>query len=139
MFTNYTYCFLTRAVLILLITPVISFPGWFWGDPHFKTLDDKNYTFNGIGEYTMLDAESGSFILQARTVLAPGNRSIATVFSAGAAEELETSKVEVRAKNGGNNKSSYFLKIIIIFVEHFKLWIMSLDCNNNLAVENALK
>ncbi|XP_078352119.1 mucin-like protein [Oculina patagonica] len=74
---------------------------WFWGDPHFKTLDDKNYTFNGIGEYTMLDAENGSFILQARTVLAPGNRSIATVFSAGAAEELETSRVEVRAKNGG--------------------------------------
>lgn len=68
----------------------------------------------------MLDAENGSFILQARTVLAPGNRSIATVFSAGAAEELETSRVEVRAKNGGSNNSSYlFLIVIIIFVQHF--------------------
>lgn len=69
---------------------------WFWGDPHIKTLDDKGYTFNGIGEYVMVDADNGTFILQARTVLALGNRSIATVFSAGAAKEYNTSKVEVR-------------------------------------------
>jgi len=72
---------------------------WFWGDPHLKTLDDKDYTFNGIGEYTMVDADNSSFVLQARTVLAPGNLSIATVFSAGAAKEYNTSTVEVRAMN----------------------------------------
>ncbi|PFX16461.1 Sushi domain-containing protein 2, partial [Stylophora pistillata] len=74
---------------------------WFWGDPHFKTLDDKNYTFNGVGEYTMVDGKDGKFKLQARTVLAPGNLSIATVFSAGAAQETGSSKVEVRIKSGG--------------------------------------
>ena len=47
----------------------------------------------------MVDADNGSFILQARTVLAPGNRSIATIFSAGAAKEYNTSKVEVRVTN----------------------------------------
>ena len=75
------------------------------GDPHFTTLDEKVYTFNGIGEYTMIDADNGKFTLQARTVLAPGNLSIATIFSAGAAKEFNTSKAEVRAKNGGNNES----------------------------------
>lgn len=90
---------LTITVVIKLLTltkTVISFLVWFWGDPHIKTLDDKGYTFNGIGEYVMVDADNGTFILQARTVLAPGNRSIATIFSAGAAKEYNTSKVEVR-------------------------------------------
>ena len=49
----------------------------------------------------MVDGKNGKFKLQARTVLAPGNRSIATVFSAGAAQEDGSSKVEVRAKSGG--------------------------------------
>ena len=49
----------------------------------------------------MVDADNSKFILQARTVLAPGNLSRATVFSAGAAKEFNTSKVEVRAKNQG--------------------------------------
>lgn len=85
--------------LLILTRTVILFLVWFFGDPHIKTLDDKDYTFNGIGEYTMVDANNGSFLLQARTVLAPGNLSIATVFSAGAAKEYNTSKVEVRAIN----------------------------------------
>ena len=85
--------------LLILTRTVILFLVWFFGDPHIKTLDDKDYTFNGIGEYTMVDANNGSFTLQARTVLAPGNLSIATVFSAGAAKEYNTSKVEVRAIN----------------------------------------
>lgn len=36
------------------------------GDPHIITLDGKQYTFNGIGEYTVLDVD-GAFILQGRT------------------------------------------------------------------------
>ena len=49
----------------------------------------------------MVDGKNGTFKLQARTVLAPGSRSIATVFSAGAAQENGGSKVEVRVKSGG--------------------------------------
>ena len=75
--------------------------GWFWGDPHIKTLDGGNYTFNGLGEYVMVDAQNGTFQLQARTKLAQGNSTTATIFSAGAAKEENTSTIEVRVKGGG--------------------------------------
>ena len=62
----------------------------------------------------MVDANSSSFTLQARTVLAPGNLSIAAVFSAGAAKESNTSKVEVRARNEGkSNQSFLFYKLCL--------------------------
>ncbi|XP_022108947.1 uncharacterized protein LOC110989112 isoform X1 [Acanthaster planci] len=49
-----------------------AFWGWFWGDPHVRTLDGLDYTFNGLGEYTMVlieDLERGKqiFELQGRT------------------------------------------------------------------------
>ena len=72
-----------------------------FGDPHIKTLDGGNYTFNGIGEYTIVNADNGAFILQARTQLAPGGLSKATIFTAGAAKENGTDKVEVKLKSGG--------------------------------------
>ena len=73
----------------------------FWGDPHFKTLDGGNYTFNGLGEYVMIDAQDRVFQLQARTRLAQQNSTNATIFSAGAAKEENTSIVEVKVKKGG--------------------------------------
>jgi len=75
--------------------------GWFWGDPHIKTLDGGNYTFNGLGEYVMIDAKNGTFQLQARTTPAQGNSTTATIFSAGAANEENTSTIEVQVKEGG--------------------------------------
>ncbi|XP_078368612.1 mucin-like protein [Oculina patagonica] len=74
---------------------------WIWGDPHIKTLDGGNYTFNGLGEYVMIDAQNGAFQLQARTKLAQGNSTVATIFSAGAAKEENTSTIEARVKEGG--------------------------------------
>ena len=79
--------------------------GWFWGDPHFKTLDGGNFTFNGLGEYVMIDAQNGTFQLQARTGLAQGNSTTATIFAAAAAKEESTSTVEVRVKKGGKNRA----------------------------------
>ncbi|KAL4219778.1 hypothetical protein ACF0H5_020191 [Mactra antiquata] len=90
--------------------------GSFWGDPHFQTLDGLSYTFNGLGEYTLLQMKTGNktFILQARTqraVKSDGALSDATIFSAFAAmDEFNASfHVELkRAKNGfiiyGNGK-----------------------------------
>ena len=37
------------------------------GDPHFITLDQKQYTFNGLGEYTLLDAQNGEFVINILT------------------------------------------------------------------------
>jgi hypothetical protein len=65
-------------------------------------MDNKNYTFNGLGEYIMADVQNGSFQLQARTVRAKGD--IATVFAAAVAKEQNTSKVEVRLQSSGKTK-----------------------------------
>ena len=38
-----------------------------FGDPHFQTLDHRNYTFNGIGEYSLISTpDSVGFDVQAR-------------------------------------------------------------------------
>ena len=49
----------------------------------------------------MIDARDGTFKLQARTGLAQGNSTIATIFTAGTAKEENTDIVEVRVKKGG--------------------------------------
>lgn len=79
---------------------IVLILGWLWGDPHFVTLDGKNYTFNGLGEYVMADARNGSFQLQARTKLAKGDGT-ATVFSAAAAKEDGSSVVQVELEDAG--------------------------------------
>ncbi|KAL4219782.1 hypothetical protein ACF0H5_020194 [Mactra antiquata] len=84
--------------------------GSFWGDPHFQTLDGLSYTFNGLGEYTLLQMEMGNktFNLQARTqraVKSDGTLSDATIFSAFAAMDETNASFHVelnRAKNGFN-------------------------------------
>ncbi|WAR22474.1 SVEP1-like protein, partial [Mya arenaria] len=82
--------------------------GNFWGDPHIITLDRMNYTFNGLGEYTLLLTESNNtwFTLQARTERAikhDGNLSDATIFSAFAAKDHTNASLHVElnsAKDG---------------------------------------
>ena len=64
------------------------------------TLDGRNYTFNGLGEYTMVDINDQFFQLQARTKLAKGGGT-ATIFAAAVAKEENTSTVQVALKEGG--------------------------------------
>ena len=76
----------------------ISFPcaAWFWGDPHFQTLDGLTYTFNGLGEYTLARADitgMGEFRAQGRTVLV--TNSTATQFTAFAFGIQDIDYVEV--------------------------------------------
>ena len=60
----------------------------------------------------MVDAKEGFFQLQARTKSAQGNSTQATIFSAGAAQEENTSIVEVRVKQGGKCESFHFNPLI---------------------------
>jgi len=69
-----------------------------WGDPHFLTHDGLDYTFNGIGEFTMIKTVDNSFHLQARTaqmINAQGVLVAATSFVAFAAQEAGSVKVQV--------------------------------------------
>ena len=57
------------------------------GDPHISTLDGAQYTFNGLGEYTLISIVTAqlNFTLQGRTDLAEtdnGTLVNATVFTA---------------------------------------------------------
>ena len=86
----------------------ISNVGWFYGDPHIRTLDGFQYTFNGLGEYTLIDTKYGDFTLQGRTAKArddKGQETDATVFSAFAAKdhESDTVHVEMTAKRDGRS------------------------------------
>lgn len=74
--------------------------GLVFGDPHFTTLDNTTYTFNGLGEYTIVTIDDGAFQMQARTVRTSG-RGLGTVFSAAAAKEQGTATVEARINQIG--------------------------------------
>ena len=37
------------------------------GDPHITTIDGFTYTFNGVGEFIIVNASSGEFQMQGRT------------------------------------------------------------------------
>ena len=67
----------------------------------------------------MIDAQNGTFQLQARTVLAQGNSTTATIFSAGAAKEENTSTIEVRVREGGKGYTKVILyyPIKLLFLE----------------------
>ena len=80
---------------------LLIFSALIWGDPHFITLDNKSFTFNGLGEYTMVAIDDGTFELQARTKRTRG-RGLGTVFSAAAAKEMNTPAVEGRINTNGN-------------------------------------
>ena len=75
------------------------------GDPHFVTLDGFRYTFNGHGEFILVQATDGSeFVIQGRMVPPVGNSSEpvkATVFSAIVAKEMNTDTVHFQLSRRG--------------------------------------
>ncbi|MEJ1283247.1 mucin 4 [Cricetulus griseus] len=44
-------------------------PAWTFGDPHITTLDNATYTFNGLGDFLLVQAQdtNSSFLLEGRT------------------------------------------------------------------------
>uniref|UniRef100_A0A8W8NAK6 Uncharacterized protein n=1 Tax=Magallana gigas TaxID=29159 RepID=A0A8W8NAK6_MAGGI len=71
-----------------------------FGDPHIVTLDGLNYTFNGYGEYTMLNISKNTiqFDFQARTDLATTANDTtinATIFSAFVAQDQTGSNLQI--------------------------------------------
>lgn len=70
-----------------------------FGDPHIVSLDGNAYTFNGAGEYVIVDALNKSYLIQARTELAErtdGGQPVGSVFTAIAARTNISDTVEVQ-------------------------------------------
>ncbi|KAH9514277.1 hypothetical protein Btru_028587 [Bulinus truncatus] len=68
------------------------------GDPHIFTLDGRQYTFNGLGQFILMYVLKIDFMLQARTqqvLNSLGNKTAATVFVAFAAKEGNYSRFQV--------------------------------------------
>lgn len=68
-----------------------------YGDPHFVTLDGYRYTFNGKGEFVLIEINDRSFTLQGRMTEVPtaaGIPSTATVFSALVAKQTDSDTVQ---------------------------------------------
>jgi hypothetical protein len=79
--------------------------GLMWGDPHMITTDGHNYTFNGIGEYKMVEATDKSFRLQARTAQMTNGDGApvgASAYVSFAAQETGSSKVQVELNANGD-------------------------------------
>ena len=74
------------------------------GDPHVITLDGHKYTFNGKGEFTLIEMEDNSITFQGRMVpidSIAGNDSLATVFTAIVAKQIDSDAVQFEiTKNG---------------------------------------
>ena len=78
--------------------------GWMHGDPHLLTLDGHQYTFNGRGEFILIETRDDRFTLQGRMIPAEnedGTESLGTVFSAIVAKQYDSDVVEFRASNIG--------------------------------------
>lgn len=79
--------------------------GWMIGDPHFITLDGLKYTFNGHGEFYILQTiNSSQFVVQGRMVSVLGNNSLlarATVFSAIVAKQEDSDAVQFQLSRRG--------------------------------------
>ena len=72
--------------------------GWWFGDPHIVTLDGHKYTFNGKGDYILLDTDDNSFTLHGRmeeVSMVNGNpASGGTVFTALVARQSDSDTIQ---------------------------------------------
>ena len=91
--------------------------GWLFGDPHIRTLDGLSYTFNGLGEYVLLETADGNFTLQGRTARAlsdNGTETRGTIFSGFAAQDAASDIVHVQMNNNRDGKRVTLLSSVHI-------------------------
>lgn len=81
------------------------------GDPHFLTLDQLSYTFNGYGEYIMLVIESINFTVQVRLQPYQQNMSKATVFKGIAIRGNGIDKIQIELDQ--TNSINFYINDLI--------------------------
>lgn len=92
----------------MALTPYIDFImilACVYGDPHIVTVDGHKYTFNGKGEFTLIETEDNVFALQGRMEQAldlEGASAPGTVFTAIVAELTNTdTSVQFQVEGNG--------------------------------------
>ncbi|RDD39428.1 Mucin-like protein, partial [Trichoplax sp. H2] len=79
---------------------------WMWGDPHVETLDGKKYSFNGVGEYTLIRSENNYFTFQGRTkrpfIANTTKLAKATIYTSFAMSKNDSDTVEVKLNENSN-------------------------------------
>ena len=83
---------------------ILIFIAFARGDPHLLTLDGFKYTFNGRGEYTLIETMEHGLTLQGRMIPASGSNESsvpATVFSAIAAKDNNSDTVQFEIGENG--------------------------------------
>ena len=78
---------------ILFISLENFFVACVYGDPHIVTLDGHKYTFNGKGEFTLIQTDSEVFSLQGRMEQVMDNEGLpapGTAFTAIVAKQLQS-------------------------------------------------
>ncbi len=87
-----------------------TFAVFIFGDPHFRSIDNRTFTFNGIGEYLLLESAAKNLRIQARLEQFDPNTP-GTVTTAVALLEGNSQAVQVNAEDGafalyiGGNKT----------------------------------
>ena len=74
-------------------------------------MDGVDYTFNGLGEYTLVETTDKNFTLQGRTSRVheyDDMKMHATVFSAFAAQDSDSDTFQIEKTSFGNGKNQYY-------------------------------
>lgn len=109
------------------------------GDPHFTTFDGVEYTFNGLGEYTLFEINEINFTCQIRSSplkLNGSAKSDGTVFRAIAIKgDSETDSIQIEL-DLTNNVLIYINGIIVDLTnEYINLNQLTLKINNQTDIE----
>ena len=89
---------LYNGVLFCTCVSICFIVACIYGDPHIVTLDGHKYTFNGKGEFILIETDDGTFALQGRMAEAInsfGQESGATVFTSLVLKEVDSDTVQV--------------------------------------------
>ncbi|CAH1226389.1 MUC4 [Branchiostoma lanceolatum] len=105
-----------------------------WGDPHITTLDGTQYTFNGMGEYVLLEIDGGEYQFQART--SPVQDSLgATVFSALVIQQRNHSAIQLELV--GTSDMQLYINRSAADMSLFEVEDYELDVDDNAVIARA--
>ena len=107
------------------LTYTFSLVGFTWGDPHFQTVDGLTYTFNGYGEYILLESEENDLGVQVRLALLNSTFN-ATVISAVAVVQGGIQPVQVEESEGD----------VIVYVNGSAIELSAEDDQNKIVTED---